>query len=208
LTQPIYHLAAPRDWAASTDEYRAPSLESEGFIHCSTADQLPGVALRHFRDHNDLILLAVDPEPLGDALLYESADDSGESYPHVHGAIPTPAVLTTSPYLAHLEEGLWRETRSDPEWMDRMLHPEFAEVGRSGRTYTRQESIDATVYPYAIELPLQDFGIELIDEDVALVRYVSNEAIDGRPSPAHRTSLWINTNEGWRLRFHQGTPLP
>jgi hypothetical protein len=132
----------------------------------------------------------------------------GEAYPHVYGPIPTTAVLTTSPYLAHLEEGLWRETRADPQWMDRVVHPDFGEVGRNGRTHDRREAIDATEYPYDIELPLQDFAVDLIDEDVALVRYISNENLGGEVSPAHRTSVWVNTNEGWRLRFHQGTPLP
>lgn len=207
MTEPIYHLAEPGAWAASTDEYRAPSLDSDGFIHCANAEQLADVARRHYRDHNDLILLAVDPGPLGEAVVYEDLYDLGEEYPHVYDPIPTTAVLTTSPYLAHLEEGLWRETRADPEWMDRVLHPAFAEVGRSGRTYDRQEAIETTGYAYFIELPLEGFAMELIDEDVALVRYISNESLEGEMSPAHRTSVWVNTNEGWRLRFHQGTPL-
>jgi uncharacterized protein (DUF952 family) len=61
VTGPIYHLAEPGDWAASIDEYRSPSLGDEGFIHCSTADQLAEVALCHYRDHNDLILAAHRP---------------------------------------------------------------------------------------------------------------------------------------------------
>lgn len=206
MSEPIYHLAEPGDWAASTDEYRPPSLDSEGFIHCATANQLADVARRHFRDDNDLVLLAVDPEPLKGAVTYEDLYELGEAFPHVYGPIPTTAVLTTSPYIAHLEEGLWRETRADPEWMNRILHTDFAEVGRSGRTYDRQQAIETTDYPFGIDLPLQDFEMELIDEDVALVRYVSREKGNGERSPAHRTSVWVNTNEGWRLRFHQGTP--
>lgn len=208
MSEPIYHLAEPGNWAASTEQYISPTLEDEGFIHCSTADQLPDVALRHYRDQNDLILLAIDGEALGEALVYEDLQDAGEEYPHVYGPIPTTAVLTTAPYLAHLEEGLWRQTRADPVWMERVLHPDFAEVGRSGRTYDRREAIDIGEYPYDVELPLRDFELELIDEDVALVRYLSSERVEGELSPAHRTSIWINTNEGWRLRFHQGTPMP
>lgn len=207
MTQPIYHLAEPGDWAASIDEYRAPSLETEGFIHCATADQLADVAQRHYRDHNDLILLALDPDSLEGAVVYEDLYELGEEYPHVYGPIPTAAVLTTSPYLAHLEEGLWRETRADRGWMDRVLHPDFAEVGRSGRIYDRQEAIETTTYPFGVDLPLKGFTMDLIDEDVALVRYVSRETREGEPSPSHRTSVWVNTNAGWRLRFHQGTPL-
>jgi glutathione S-transferase len=207
LTQPVYHLAEPADWAASIEEYAPASFAEEGFIHCSTEGQLATVAQRRYRDHNDLILLAIDAEALGDTVVYEDLYDSGEEFPHIYAPLPTSAVLTTSPYLSHLEEGLWLETRADSRWMDRMLHPDFMEVGRSGRTYDRQQAIDTTDYPYQVDLPLQDLEMDLIDEDVALVMYVSNEHQDGESSPAHRTSVWVNTNDGWRLRFHQGTPI-
>ena len=39
----IYHIVLPEVWAAfDTELYRATSLETEGFIHCSFADQLEG----------------------------------------------------------------------------------------------------------------------------------------------------------------------
>jgi uncharacterized protein (DUF952 family) len=207
LSEPIYHLAEPGDWAAAIEEYVPSGYTGEGFIHCSASDQLARVALEHYRDQNDLVLLAIDPALLGDAVVYEDLYDSGQEFPHIYAPVPTSAVLTTSPYLTHLEEGLWRETRADPRWMGRMLHPDFMEVGRSGRTYDRQQAIDSTDYPFEIDLPLRDVEVELIDEDVALVRYVSREHKGGKPSPAHRTSVWVNTNDGWLLRFHQGTPV-
>jgi hypothetical protein len=57
-------------------------------------------------------------------------------------------------------------------------------------------------------LPHDEYRLDLIDEDVALARYVSRSHHDGAEPGAERTSVWINTNEGWRLRFHQGTPRP
>ncbi len=209
MTAEIYHLALPGDWAASSDEYRPSSLDDEGFIHCSTADQLADVARRFYLDHNDVILLTIDPGPLGDALVYEDLNDLGEEFPHIYGPMPTSAVISTAPYLEHLEEGLWREeTRFDREWMGGVLHPEFSEVGRSGRTYSREEIIAPSSGPIEVELPLEKYRMHLIDEDVALIRYVSRQTMDGEPRPAERTSIWVNTNEGWQLRFHQGTPLP
>ncbi|HEX6286715.1 MAG TPA: hypothetical protein VFZ80_04465, partial [Acidimicrobiia bacterium] len=62
--------------------------------------------------------------------------------------------------------------------------------------------------PIEVELPVERYRMHLIDEDVALVRYVSNETLDGGSRSTERTSIWVNTNEGWQLRFHQGTPLP
>ncbi|MFP3882839.1 MAG: DUF952 domain-containing protein [Actinomycetota bacterium] len=210
MTIHIFHLAEPADWARSTDTYSPPSVDEEGFVHCSTADQLPVVARERYLDHNRLILLTIDPDQLDlEALVYEDLYGEGEEFPHVYGPLPTSAVVSTGPYLAHLEEGMWRDTRFNRDWMDRMLHPDFAEVGMSGSTYTREGIIEAS-RPRQCEahLPLEDYRLELIDEDVAMPRYVSHDTTDGVERRAHRTSLWVNTNEGWRLRFHQGTPLP
>ncbi|HEX6300021.1 MAG TPA: DUF4440 domain-containing protein [Acidimicrobiia bacterium] len=116
--------------------------------------------------------------------------------------------MATGPYLTHLEEGLWLKTRFDHEWMDRILHPDFTEVGMSGRTYSRAETLEAPLTDLDVTLPHEGYTLELIDEDVALLHYISHDILDDVERCAHRTSIWVNTNEGWRLRFHQGTPLP
>lgn len=209
MTAPIFHLAAPGDWARSTDRYRTSSLEEEGFIHCSTADQLPAVAREVFAGHNDLVLLTIDPEALDDeTLVYEDPYDIGQDFPHIYGPLHTSAVIATGPYLAHLEEALWLKTRFDREWMGRILHPEFREVGMSGHTYTREQTIQTPRAGLEVSLPHEGYQVELIDEDVALASYISHDTLEGVERHAQRTSVWVNTNEGWRLRFHQGTPLP
>jgi len=208
LTEPIYHLAEPKDWAASTDEYVCASLEEEGFIHCSTADQVSRTARQIFADRNNLVLLAIHPEPLGDLVFFEDLYGLGEEFPHIYGPLPTTAVGNTAPYLTHLEEGLWvEETRFDQRWMDIVLHPDFAEIGMSGLSHSRDEVIGAEPVTLDAVLPLEGYRMEVVDEDVALVRYVSRDRINGSLREAERSSLWINTNDGWRLRYHQGTPL-
>lgn len=203
----IFHLAEPVVWAKSGDEYRAASLDTEGFIHCSTRDQLSRTARQIYGDRNDLVLLTIDATALDDQVVYEDLYDSGEDFPHIYGPLPANAVLATGPFLNHLEEGLWLDTRFDRAWMDKILHPDFTEVGMSGRRYDRQQSLEASHVGMEVELPLADYDIDLIDEDVALVRYVCDAKLSGARHRSERTSLWINTNEGWRLRFHQGTSL-
>lgn len=209
MSEPLFHLAEPRAWAAATDEYAPASVEVEGFIHCSTGDQLSRTARQLYIDRNDLVLLTIDPGPISGDVRYEDLYDTGEEFPHIYGSVPTSAVLTTGPYLNHLEEGLWlKDTRFDRGWMDRILHPDFDEVGMSGRIYSREEILSTEADDLEIELPLDGYRMDLVDEDVALVRYVSRDRIGGETRIAERSSLWINTNEGWRLRFHQGTPVP
>ena len=58
----IYHLARRADWAAgqAAGEYRAPSLDAEGFIHASGDEaQLLRVAARLFAGSADLLALEV-----------------------------------------------------------------------------------------------------------------------------------------------------
>lgn len=205
----IYHLAEPRDWARSIDEYRCASLDDEGFIHCSTEQQLGRVAREQFADRNNLILLTIDPTGLEDHLIWEDLYELGQDFPHLYAPLPTSAVTATGPYIAHLEEGLWLGGhRFDADWMEMVLHPDFTEVGRHGKVFSRSETITADRVDYEISLPLDGYRLDLIDEDVALVRYVSRVTVDGRTSLSERTSVWVNTNEGWRIRFHQATPAP
>ena len=43
--------------------------------------------------------------------------------------------------LRILEESLWRhETRFDRDYLQRVLHPDFFEFGRSGRVWTRDDT--------------------------------------------------------------------
>jgi hypothetical protein len=166
------------------------------------------VARRLFEGQNDLILLTIDPDGLEEGtLVYEDLYGHGEEFPHVYGPLPTTAVIGTGPYLSHLEECLWMEKRSDLDWMDHILHPEFSEVGMSGQTYTRDDTLSTARTEVSAWLPLEGYRLELIDEDVAMARYTTRQSSNGVERRTQRTSVWVNTNDGWRLRFHQGTPL-
>ena len=93
----IYHLAARSDWEAAVAgyEYRAPSLETEGFIHaCADEAQLHRTAARLFAGRADLLILDVDAERLSStAPVVREAARSGEIYPHIYGPINLRAVV-------------------------------------------------------------------------------------------------------------------
>lgn len=110
--------------------------------------------------------------------------------------------------LQELEEALWRpETRYDRVWMRRVLHPEFREFGRSGRVYDLDATLDAPASAFEAELPLPGFTVAEPAPAVVLVTYVSRVHYDDGLLMANRSSLWIRGADGWRLRFHQGTPV-
>ena len=94
----IYHLAEPADWDARVDTYVAPSLRSEGFIHCSTAAQVDRVAVALFSGRDDLVLLTIDEGTVDSRVVFEDLYESGEDFPHVYGPIPVAAIVEHRAY--------------------------------------------------------------------------------------------------------------
>ncbi len=108
--------------------------------------------------------------------------------------------------LQLLEEGLWRaETRFDRAWMERVLAPGFFEFGRSGCVYSREDTLGMAARP--IDARLEDVSVRSLSADIAQVTYISIETYEGEEQAAHRSSLWSRTEDGWRLLFHQATPV-
>ena len=109
--------------------------------------------------------------------------------------------------LKELEESLWlSETRFDYEYMDKVLASDFFEFGRSGRTYKREETLSGSrPQTINIKFPLRNFSIALIDTNVALVTYIS-EVMYEEMEVANRSSIWLKNADGWKIKFHQGTP--
>ncbi|MBC8507555.1 MAG: DUF952 domain-containing protein [Anaerolineales bacterium] len=88
----IVHICTQSDWenAQSSCEYRAASLETEGFIHCSRQEQVLTVANRFYGNIPGLVLLWIDPQRVGVEIRWEPAD--GDVFPHVYGPIEVGAV--------------------------------------------------------------------------------------------------------------------
>lgn len=89
----IYHIAPAGDWPPAPGDYRGDTLDSEGFIHCSTAGQLLPVANRLFRGRSDLIVLAIDESRVRSKIIYENLEGGTEPFPHIYGPLHTQAVI-------------------------------------------------------------------------------------------------------------------
>jgi ribonuclease HI len=111
--------------------------------------------------------------------------------------------------VIELERTLWDpQNRNDPELVDRLLHPDYLEVGSTGRRWTRAEILEQ-VGDFTAELT--ELAAAELAPGVMLVTYTSvvpelsgvDEVTEG---PVKRSSLWLHSDGGWRLRYHQGTP--
>ena len=74
----------------------APVDRADGFIHFSTPAQIEETAARHFAGQRDLLLVAVDPEGLGEALRFEVS--RGEAlFPHLYAPLVLADVAWAKP---------------------------------------------------------------------------------------------------------------
>ena len=96
----ILHFCTASVWADAqlAGEYTADSLSTEGFIHCSTAEQvhLPATALA--RGRTDLVLLEIDESRLPEPPRWEPGEGTDMEFPHVYCPIPVHAVIAVHPY--------------------------------------------------------------------------------------------------------------
>ena len=91
-----------RDRAAASPDpgpgYVDPSLAREGFIHCSTVEQLLIPANERFRGRTDLVVLIIDLELVPSETVFEDCYESGHAFPHIYGPIPVEAVRQVLPF--------------------------------------------------------------------------------------------------------------
>ena len=95
----IFHMARAAEWRNAEARGRYPGSaedKKDGFIHFSAAEQVRESAAKHRTGEAGLILVACDPELLGEPLKWEEAR-GGQSFPHLYGDIPMTAVLWTAP---------------------------------------------------------------------------------------------------------------
>ncbi|MFT7599255.1 MAG: hypothetical protein ACI8TP_002184 [Acidimicrobiales bacterium] len=100
----ILHITSAASWAESqkTGEHRDPSLDTEGFIHCSSAEQVLGPANALFKGQSGLILLRIDTEKLDQPLVLEDTYGHG-AFPHIYGALNLAAVIGTVHFSANAD---------------------------------------------------------------------------------------------------------
>jgi len=94
----IFHVLTPAELAGARADgaWSAPSLQTEGFVHCCFRHQLSGVLERYFRGAGELIVLELEQRALG-RVAVECPPGVAEGFPHVYGPLPLAAVRRALP---------------------------------------------------------------------------------------------------------------
>lgn len=101
------------------------------------------------------------------------------------------------------------QIRGDIQRLTELLHPDFLEFGRSGRTYTRPQIFKQLLAePEQSEVQAQDFKLVQLSEFVCLLTYRSARVSESGTLEDHtnRSSVWRYEAQRWQMVFHQGTP--
>jgi uncharacterized protein (DUF952 family) len=96
----ILHITTRADWEGAHDlgDYRLDTLATEGFIHCSTPEQVLGPANALYHGRDDLVLLVIEPSRLAADLVYEDCYEAGQAFPHIYGPLNLDAVSRVVPF--------------------------------------------------------------------------------------------------------------
>jgi hypothetical protein len=98
--------------------------------------------------------------------------------------------------------------RGDIQRLAELLHPDFLEFGRSGRTYTRPQIFELLVAETdQSEVHAQNFRLVQLSEFVCLLTYRSARVSESGALEEHanRSSVWRYEAHRWQMVFHQGT---
>jgi len=93
----IFHITTAEAWAAASTQgtYRGDTLASEGFVHCSLAEQVEAVANAYYAGPTDLVLLRIERS----RVTAEARDETsgGDLFPHIYGPLNLEAVVEAMP---------------------------------------------------------------------------------------------------------------
>ena len=94
--------------------------------------------------------------------------------------------------------------RAERAAVERLLHPDFRELGASGRIWDKAAAIELLGSEPGERAEVQDLAAERLARDVVLVTYRARTP----ERSSNRASVWVRHGDSWRVRFHQGTPVP
>jgi len=96
----IFKIVPRAEWEAESGDYHGSAHDrADGFLHFSTASQLPETLRLHYAGQDDLMLVAVDANALGAALKWEHSQSRDEDFPHLYAALSCDAIKWARPLV-------------------------------------------------------------------------------------------------------------
>ena len=98
MTDLIFKIVPRAEWEAESGDYQGSAHDrADGFLHFSTAAQLLETLRLYYARQDDLTLVAVATNALGDQLRWEFSQSQNQDFPHLYGALPCDAIKWARP---------------------------------------------------------------------------------------------------------------
>ncbi len=141
-----------------------------------------------------------EPTLFGESGIFGQADLFSE----LEDDASAPELSPEETVLALERELLRPDVRADIGRIGVLLHPDFAEIGSSGRFWTRDAMMVALEEDPGEPGELELLSADRLGDTTILLNYRSY----AHTGSALRSSIWMLDRGQWRLRFHQGTLEP
>ena len=106
----IYHITSEEAFrnAVVSGCYEHPTLRSQGFFHCSTAEQVIDVANARFRGNRGLLLLKINATKVRPEIRYENLEGGTTLFPHIYGTLNLDAIMEVLPFMPN-DDGIFEQ---------------------------------------------------------------------------------------------------
>ena len=94
----LLHIVSDAEWKQVVQWYHPNSLELEGFIHCSTLENVLIPANERFLGRQDLLMLVIDRALVTAPVIVEDCEDRGIMFPHIYGPLAVESVKHVFPF--------------------------------------------------------------------------------------------------------------
>jgi len=122
----------------------------------------------------------------------------------------TPLEQTLIAYEQSLIEA---KKKDDATFFKRTLAEDFALVGVNGKLKQHQDAVDELGDSKLLELTPYEIKVVPVGEHAAIVTYnailrkASSEDEGPPPRYQHFSSVWVQQDDQWKLKFHQATAV-
>lgn len=166
----LFHIC-PRDaWEATRSAYCGDTLDTDGFVHCSTIDQVRAVADAVFEGEEGLVLLGIDQEELNSDVRWE------DGFPHVFGPIERAAVVEVIDFPSS-EDGTfelpWEAAallRDEPTTLAELRERVLGVMDGFERPWWVSGGWALDVWHGSVSRPHEDLDVAIVRRDVPALR--------------------------------------
>ncbi len=104
----VYKVVSQAQWSAALEMGVFSGAEidhRDGYIHLSSGEQAERTVALYFGGRDDLVLVAIDSEHLGEALKWEPSR-GGDLFPHLYAKLPLERVAWTKHFSSQRPDEL------------------------------------------------------------------------------------------------------